>query len=207
VVYPVNDQRLKKLFLLAMRTWIIALFVLISGNAFAQSTWQHVDLMGLDGKARQLCSSKGVKIVVFFAPDCPICQNYVPALNNISAHNKNQNIQMFAVFPGVGLQAGEVKQFKETYHLQAECVLDTKQELAKALGAKATPEVFLFNEYGFLLYRGAIDNRMYALGQKRQVISQYFLQDALKAIQQHKPIIIRNTRAIGCYIETNRVKH
>lgn len=63
--------------------------------------------------------------------------------------------------------------------------------LAKYLKATTTPEVFVLNNKGEVVYSGAIDNWAIDLGEKRQVITEFYLKDALNALLQNKKIAVK----------------
>ena len=64
-----------------------------------------------------------------------------------------------------------------------------------------TPEVFAVDSQGKTFYKGAIDNWAPELGQHRAVITEHYLQDALNGLLQHKDLRIKQTEAVGCFIE------
>ena len=79
-------------------------------------------------------------------------------------------------------------------------LLDPKQKLAKAVGATVSPEAVVVSPKGKRLYRGRIDDRVAALGRKRPQPTTRELRDALEAIEQAKPVRVKETKAIGCYL-------
>ena len=79
-------------------------------------------------------------------------------------------------------------------------LLDKQGELTGILGATITPEVFLIDKKGFLIYQGKIDNWFYELGRYRQVITQHYLEDAIIAYNQGNEVEVQKTEAIGCLI-------
>ena len=95
----------------------------------------------------------------------------------------------------------ELRKFKARYRIQAPIVIDEADMLAKRLKAAITPEVFLVDASGNILYRGAIDNWFYALGKNRPSATEHFLEDAIQDILQGKDVRKPVTQAIGCYLE------
>lgn len=66
---------------------------------------------------------------------------------------------------------------------------------------------FIFNTHGKLVYQGAIDNWAVDLGQKRQVITAFYVRDVLQAMIDDAPIPYTKTTAVGCFIETGIHQH
>ena len=75
--------------------------------------------------------------------------------------------------------------------------LDKNSELADAFGASRTPECFLFNQSGKLVYHGAIDDSPSDInGVKR-----HHLKSAVDEMVAGKNISVTETRSVGCSIK------
>lgn len=79
-------------------------------------------------------------------------------------------------------------------------VVDAYHELADAMGATKTPDLFLFDGDLKLVYRGAIDDNM----KQPEKVSNYYIQNAVNNLKAGAPIDPNSTKAIGCSIK--RVK-
>jgi len=75
-------------------------------------------------------------------------------------------------------------------------VVDATSDVARAFGATRTPEAFLFDKDGKLVYHGAIDD-----DQNPKQVTKNFLRDALDALVSGKPIPVSETKFIGCSIK------
>jgi hypothetical protein len=76
-------------------------------------------------------------------------------------------------------------------------VVDENSVLADAFGANRTPETFLFNKEGKLVYHGAIDDNptnASAVGRKH-------LKEAINEMVAGKDIAIKTSRSVGCAIK------
>jgi hypothetical protein len=140
---------------------------------------------------------KPAAVFVFLAPDCPLSQNYTLTLNNLRTQFQASGMESYAVFES---DAG-VDDFVSTYKLTLPVIRDRDFRLADFFGAMKTPEVFAVDSAGKLFYKGAIDNWAPELGQHRTVITEHYLLDALNAFLQHKDIPVKETKAVGCFIE------
>lgn len=76
-------------------------------------------------------------------------------------------------------------------------VLDKNSEIADAFGARLTPECFLFNKFGRLVYHGAIDDNP----NDEKLVANYYLRDAITSISAGEPIIVKESRLEGCAIK------
>lgn len=142
-------------------------------------------------------------LIFFLSPQCPLSENYTKTINEITQHldSVNHKIRNFVVIPKSNFGRLDIIEFINQYKIHPQVYVDTKNDLAELLGATATPEVFLLNAKNEILYSGAIDNWAVDLGQKRQVITEHFLLDALNAVENHTPVPVKKTKAVGCFIE------
>jgi thioredoxin-related protein len=75
-------------------------------------------------------------------------------------------------------------------------VVDVNSTVANAFGATRTPETFLFNAKGQLVYHGAIDDNQDASQAKRK-----HLATAISEVLSGKDISVNKTRSVGCSIK------
>jgi thioredoxin-related protein len=75
--------------------------------------------------------------------------------------------------------------------------LDKGSQLADAFGASRTPECFLFDKNGKLVYHGAIDD---SPGNSSTVKRQH-LKEAIGEMLAGKDISVKETRSVGCSIK------
>jgi hypothetical protein len=76
-------------------------------------------------------------------------------------------------------------------------LLDANHQLADAFGALKTPHVYLFDGDMNLVYRGSIDDNVSDAG----AVSERYVQDAITAVANGKPVGVAETKAIGCSIK------
>jgi len=76
-------------------------------------------------------------------------------------------------------------------------VLDSNNELADAFGANRTPECYLFNKEGILVYHGAIDDNP----ADDSKVSRSHLKEAINEMLDGKNVSITESRSIGCGIK------
>jgi peroxiredoxin len=76
-------------------------------------------------------------------------------------------------------------------------VIDTDSKMADAFDADRTPECFLFNKEGKLVYHGAIDNNPGNAG----AVTRNHLDIAMEELAAGKDIAVKETRSVGCGIK------
>ena len=163
-----------------------------------------VKLLALDGEYDHIATGKNIAatIILFVSPECPLCQGYSLNIKNMAGRYQKNGFRFIAVVPGKTYSALQVSTFKGKYHLtDIAFYFDPKLELAHLLKASVTPEVFVLDKTGELVYSGRIDNWVYELGKKRTVVTEHDLENVLSAIANHKKMAYHKTKAMGCFIE------
>jgi hypothetical protein len=75
--------------------------------------------------------------------------------------------------------------------------VDAKSVMADAFGANRTPECFLFDKDGKLVYHGAIDNNSSGADE----VTRKYLSIAIDESISGKDVSTKNTRSVGCSIK------
>ena len=81
------------------------------------------------------------------------------AASEIAAVNeqfRRHRILLMAVFPGSGLKGAEVRTFSQMHGFNFPVYLDPNAAVAKQFGARVTPEAFLLDKAGRVVYSGAV---------------------------------------------------
>lgn len=76
-------------------------------------------------------------------------------------------------------------------------LVDKNSALADAFGANRTPECFLFNGDGKLVYHGAIDDNP----SDASAVSRKHLLNAIDEMTAGKEITVKESRSVGCGIK------
>lgn len=76
-------------------------------------------------------------------------------------------------------------------------VVDAGSKMADAFGAKRTPECYLFNKNGKLVYHGAIDDNP----SNETAVKRQHLKEAMKEMRTGRQVSISESRSIGCAIK------
>jgi len=140
-------------------------------------------------------------IFIFLSPDCPLCQGYAPAIRSLDSIYSKDSIKTYAIFPGQLYSDESIKKFFSEFKLNIPYFIDDDFVLCEFMKATITPEAFIVNKEGEVIYGGRIDNWAYELGKKRTTITQHDLSDALQNFISGKEIKNKNTEAVGCIIE------
>ncbi len=141
-----------------------------------------------------------LRVVLFLAPLCPICQNMCYDLRLLEEEFLGENVEFLGVFPNASTREDQMVDFRATYGLAMECVGDTGH-LAMALGARWTPEAFVLDEHDSILYQGRINDRYFAPGRRRNKTRNRDLRQAIEEALAGRTVSVSRTEAVGCPIE------
>lgn len=159
------------------------------------------DLPGVDGKKHSLADlkDKELVVVVFTCNSCAIAKGYQDRIiafakkfagprGKMALIAINVNLNKEDLLPQMIERATE-KQFTFPY------LFDETQQIAKAYGAIYTPEFFLLDKEGKVVYMGAMDDSSNPANVKAT-----YLEDAVQAILKGGRPTIAETQARGCMI-------
>lgn len=139
-------------------------------------------------------------IVVFFDPECPICQKYTKNLTDLDKKYSIEGIKLYIVYPFKVLEKSSLAEFREEYKFSLPIIYDPKRKLLKKLNGNYSPEVFLLDKNGKTLYHGAIDNWFYGLGRNRAVPTEHYLLDAIELFKNNQGIKVKYIEPVGCLL-------
>lgn len=149
-----------------------------------------------------LLGSKGL-LVMFICSHCPYVQHVEEELARIGAHYQNSGVGIVAISsndaesypedapPALARRAAELG-FVFPY------LYDETQEVAHAFAATCTPDFFLFDAQGLLVYRGQLDGSRPGNGIP---VTGKDLRGALGALLAGEPIAAEQQPSIGCSIK------
>jgi peroxiredoxin len=161
-------------------------------------------MKNVDGKSVAIAdvAGKAGTLVVFTCNHCPFAKGWekrMADLGNTYAKKKLGIIWINANDPSQHEEdnaAGTQARAKEL-GLTFPYVMDETSGVAKAFGATVTPEAFLFDAGGKLVYHGTIDDNR----KEPDKVQKRYLQDALEAVAAGKPPAVPETKSLGCSIK------
>ncbi|HKQ58978.1 MAG TPA: thioredoxin family protein [Candidatus Eisenbacteria bacterium] len=163
-----------------------------------------VKMANVDGKSLSIAEVKGENgtLVIFTCNTCPWAQAWEGRIAEIGNEYAKQKVGVIAINsndpsikPEDGLEA--MKTRAETLKLAFPYVVDASSDVARAFGATRTPEVFLFDGKGKLVYHGAVDDN----AREPEKVTERWLQAALAATVEGKPVAVKETKSMGCSIK------
>lgn len=143
-----------------------------------------------------------LSLFVFMSPECPLCENYTKDFTEMRQSYSKDSLQIYGVFSGEKLYTEQqILKFKSKYKLNMDFVLDKDYQIAKYFKAEVTPECFLVDTNGMIVYSGKLDNWLEKLGRRRKTVSQFYVKDAITSVFRGDTIKVKRTEAIGCLLQ------
>ncbi len=145
-------------------------------------------------------------LVMFSSNTCPYVARNQSRTKEICRYASEKNIGVILLNSNEGTRGeGESYQDMQTYGRQQQYTwyyaVDSHNALANAFGANRTPECYLFDKNGKLVYHGAIDDSPADITR----VSRSHLKEAINEMLSGKAVTIRETRSVGCTIQRKQV--
>lgn len=138
-------------------------------------------------------------LLVLLSPECPMCVSYTQLLKKTKT-KYGDDLQLIGLVPGRSYKDPVLQEFAESYALNFPIYVDKKFRIVSYLKGEVTPECFLFDKDGRLVYSGAIDNWLADLGKKRPHADQHYLLDAIEQSLSYRPVVLPFVKAQGCLL-------
>lgn len=157
----------------------------------------------LAGKEAKInVSASKATVLLFIAHECPIANRYAPEIARIQKEYSSKGVDFYRVYVMPLKEASIAKAHGEEYKLPFDALLDPNRKLVDAVNATVTPEAAVVGPKGTLLYRGRIDDQNIEHGKIREGYRRD-LRVALDEILAGKPVSVKETPAIGCFLPGN----
>ena len=151
-----------------------------------------------DGASHSLASLKGKNgtVIIFIATKCPVSNAYNDRMEKVFEDYKAKGINVVGINSNSTEPAAEVKSHAAEKGLKFTILKDDGNKIADRLGAFATPEAYLLDAKGKLVYHGRIDNSRDAAA-----IESSDLRAALDEVIAGKAVTKTEAKAFGCTIK------
>lgn len=165
---------------------------------------RDVVMKSVDGHERSIASVAGKKgtLVVFTCNTCPYARGWEDRIAVIGNAAVKRGLGVIAVNANdpelnAGDSFAEMVARAKKLGLKFPYVVDATSDLARAFGASATPEAFLFDAKGLLVYHGTVDDNM----RDPRAVKEPWLRQAVDAVAAGHPVATAETKAMGCSIK------
>jgi len=162
-----------------------------------------VKMKGVDGKEVSIADAAGKEgtLVVFSCNHCPFVKAWQDRIASVGNAAKSKGVGVIVInsndptdYPEDNF--AEMQKRAQQLGFTFPYVVDATSDVARAFDATRTPEAFLFDKDGKLVYHGAIDD-----SKEANQVSKHFLQDAVDAAVAGKAVPVAETKFVGCGIK------
>lgn len=161
-------------------------------------------LQSSDGSWQQVSPSvgQGGTLILFICNHCPHVHAYAKRIRNIVTDYSPLGLHVWAINSN-DVQRQPADSFEQMPAMASHVGLpsgylyDATQDIAKLFGAERTPEAFLFDNDGHLVYRGAIDDNP----DQPHAVQQQYLRDAIASVLNQQQIRNHYIPPTGCTIK------
>lgn len=171
------------------------------GSSIPSPEVKMKDVSGKEVSLKEAKTDKGL-LVMFSCNTCP----YV-----IKNQSRAYEACKYALDNGIGVAVlnsneakrgdddsyDEMKAYAKSQGYSWHYLVDNNSALADAFGANRTPECFLFNADGKLVYHGAIDDNP----SDASAVSRKHLVTAMGEMNTGKDISVKESKSVGCSIK------
>ncbi|HEX8283936.1 MAG TPA: thioredoxin family protein [Pyrinomonadaceae bacterium] len=150
------------------------------------------------GKQHTLASLKGKSgtVIIFVATRCPVSNAYNARMQKLADDYRARGVNVIGINSNASEPAAEVKSHAAEKGLAFTLLKDAGNQIADRYDAQVTPEAYLLDASGKLVYHGRIDN-----SRNGDSITSSELRDAVEATLAGKPVEKSEVKAFGCSIK------
>lgn len=152
-----------------------------------------------NGKSVSLSDYAGKIVVLEWTnPGCPFVQRHYKAntMTALASQYKAQDVVWLAVNSTHDVTDAENLAWVKQNNLQYPVLNDASGAVGHAYNAKSTPDMFIIDKTGKLVYSGAIDND--PQGDKSDKLN--YVSKALDELLASKPVSVPETKSYGCSV-------
>jgi thioredoxin-related protein len=199
---------MKKIFFPVLLLIAIAIFAfrtaidpLPIGASLPNADKKMKDISGKEVSFKDAMNKKGL-LVMFSCNTCPVVRAYQSRTNEVCKYAKDKQIGVILLnsneaYRNNGDSYSDMKSYASKQSYNWPYVVDDNSAMANAFGASRTPECFLFNADGKLVYHGAIDDNQNGPDE----VTRKHLVVAMDEMLAGKDVSVKKTRSVGCNIK------
>ena len=171
------------------------------GGQLPKADVKMKDISGKEITLKDAKKENGL-LVMFSCNTCPYVVKNQDRTREICKYALDNNIGVVLINSNEGQRNSDdsfdaMKKYAEANGYKWYYVVDKNSELADAFGANRTPENFLFNKDGKLIYHGAIDDNPGDAGS----VSRKHLHEAIGEMLDGKDLSVKTSLSVGCTIK------
>ncbi|MEJ7768693.1 MAG: redoxin domain-containing protein [Chitinophagaceae bacterium] len=141
-------------------------------------------------------------LVMFSCNTCPYVKRNESRTKEILEYADSKHIGVMILNSNEGNRNGgdsyaDMQNYAKLLSYRWKYALDSHHEIADAFGANRTPECFLFDSSGKLVYHGAIDDSP----ADNKNVTRMHLKEAINEMISGREVSLKESRSVGCTIQ------
>lgn len=156
-------------------------------------------LKNYDGKEydlKKVLKESKYAVVMFISTECPVSNAYNDRMERLFEKYSVKGVTILGVNANKAEDIKTITAHSKEHGFKFPVLKDEKNKVADLFGAQVTPETFVINPQGKLLYHGRIDDN-----RKGDNVQSADLANALDMLLDGKTVAITEAKAIGCSIK------
>ena len=187
------------------RRWMLTAVLLIGSTAMGQdfklgSRVSDFPVQSLHGAPATFSQLKGdVTVVVFISTQCPVSNAYNDRMTSVYSDYSSKGVHFLFLNANHTEPANVVAEHARAHGFTFTVYKDAGNVVADHFDAQATPETFVIDRTGTVVYHGSIDD-----SQEPSRIHHQWLRAALDEVLAGQSVEKPETKAFGCTIKRVR---
>jgi peroxiredoxin len=155
-----------------------------------------------DGKVVDTGEWKDSKaiVVLFLGTECPINNEYLLELSRLHAAYSEKGVRFVGVNSNLQDTPARVAEHARRHKVPFSIVKDPANKVADQFGARRTPEAYVLDGSGKVLYQGRIDDQFGISYRRPGKPTRRDLAEAIDEVLAGKPVSKPKTEVVGCFI-------
>jgi thioredoxin-related protein len=171
------------------------------GSKIPKAEVKMLSVSGKEISMQDAMKEKGV-LVMFSCNTCPYVIKNQERTKSIAAYAEKNKVGVILLNSNEAQRGDEdayaqMKKYAIDQKYSWDYVVDKNSEVANAFGANRTPECFLFDKNGILVYHGAIDDSP----ADPATITRQHLKEAINQMTEGKAVTVTQSKSVGCGIK------
>jgi len=171
------------------------------GSSLPKADIKMKDISGKEVSFNTAKTNSGL-LVMFSCNTCPVVVRNQSRTKEICGYAKEKGLGVIILNSNEASRGDDdsfdaMKSYAKEQGYNWYYAVDKNNEMADAFGANRTPECFLFDKNGKLVYHGAIDDNPQDPG----AVSRVHLKEAINETLSGKPVSVNKSRSVGCSIK------
>lgn len=171
------------------------------GASLPKAELKLMDITGKEITLKTAMKENGL-LVMFSCNTCPVVVKNQGRTKEICQYSLSKNVGVVVLNSNEANRQDEesldaMKNYAKAQAYNWYYAVDKNSELADAFGANRTPECFLFNKNGKLVYHGAIDDNP----NNEDNVNRLHLKEAIGELLSGKDVSVKETKSVGCGIK------